>query len=59
MSEEEKIKGTAGQELKTTACKKEKYTLKGKKGDRVVTLQRGMFSLSTRRKKSNLKLQEK
>ena len=32
MSEEEKIKGTAGQELKTTACKKEKYTLKGKKG---------------------------
>ena len=32
MSAEEKIKGTAGQERKTTACKKEKYTLKGKKG---------------------------
>lgn len=31
MSEEEKIKGTAGQEVRKIACKKEKYILKEKK----------------------------
>lgn len=31
-NEEEKTNGTAGQELKTTAYKKEKHTLQGKKG---------------------------